>query len=147
MATGSISINPRSCAIAVMYASLKIPPLKLVTNEYTLSFSIDKQSKFLWLHPTIEGVKVPPIAVTRALPPGVSFYGLQHKIQFLAPGYRSHLILLIVCILPDTFVSTKSDFGLWLHHDSGSNLHAYTDAYLKAFSNTDWARCLIMSPL
>ncbi|KAD2393789.1 hypothetical protein E3N88_40766 [Mikania micrantha] len=32
-----------------------------------------------------------------------------------------------------------SDFGLWLHHNSGSHLQAYTDAYLQAFS--DWAGC------
>ncbi|KAD4888096.1 hypothetical protein E3N88_20169 [Mikania micrantha] len=32
-------------------------------------------------------------------------------------------------------------YGLWLHHDSGSALHAYTDAYLRAFSDADWAGC------
>ncbi|KAD1865828.1 hypothetical protein E3N88_42185 [Mikania micrantha] len=37
------------------------------------------------------------------------------------------------------YLQGTSDFGLWLHHNSGSHLQAYTDAYLQAFS--DWAGC------
>ncbi|KAD5508818.1 hypothetical protein E3N88_16521 [Mikania micrantha] len=33
------------------------------------------------------------------------------------------------------------NFGLLLHHDSGSMLHAYTDVSLTAYSDSDWAVC------
>ncbi|KAD0157053.1 hypothetical protein E3N88_44702 [Mikania micrantha] len=39
------------------------------------------------------------------------------------------------------YLQGTSDFGLWLHHNSGSHLQAYTDAYLQAFSDADWAGC------
>ncbi|KAM0072744.1 putative RNA-directed DNA polymerase [Helianthus debilis subsp. tardiflorus] len=39
------------------------------------------------------------------------------------------------------YLRVTSDFGLLLHHKSASLLHAYTDASLTAYSDSDWAGC------
>lgn len=39
------------------------------------------------------------------------------------------------------YLRGTSDFGLLLHHKSASLLHAYTDASLTAYSDSDWAGC------
>ncbi|KAD5508006.1 hypothetical protein E3N88_15709 [Mikania micrantha] len=58
--------------------------------------------------------------------------------QFMPSPTQNHWSA-VKCIL--RYLQGTSDFGLWLHHNSGSHLQAYIDAYLQAFSDADWAGC------